>query len=109
MYAVSKAYTKAIKGRNRNVEWYGHITSKDGSSYDFNNSDIVESTGTLSKSCSSQSSIDLGGVYASELQISLRLDADRYKLSEAEIQLFVRLNYMDSVKTWGGCIGFFVG
>ena len=100
MYAVSKAYIKAIKGRSRSVEWYGHITLKDGTNCDFDNSNIVQGTGTLSKLCSSQSSVDLGGVYASELQISLRLNIDRYKLSEAVIQLFVRLNYMDSITTW---------
>lgn len=89
MYAVSKAYIKAIKGRSRSVEWYGHITLKDGTNCDFDNSNIVQGTGTLSKLCSSQSSVDLGGVYASELQISLRLNIDRYKLSEAVIQLLL--------------------
>lgn len=100
MYAVSKAYKEAVKGRSRSVAWYGRIVLKDGTTCDFDNSQIVQGTGTLSKLCSSQSSIDLGGVYATELQISLRLNIDRYKLSDAVIYLYVRLNYQQTVQTW---------
>lgn len=104
MYAVSKAYQKAIKGRSRSMEWYGSITLTDGTIHNFTNANIVANSGTLSRSCSSQSSIDLGGVYASELQLSLRLDIDRYKLSDAVIDLYSRLNYQTTVQTWGDAL-----
>lgn len=101
MYTVSTAFTGAVRGRTRSLQWFGKITLTDGTVIDFTNANIVENSGTLSKSCSSQSSIDLGGVYASELQISLReLTIDRYALPDAKIELFVRLNYLKEVRTW---------
>lgn len=104
MYTVSKAYQKAVKGRSRVVEWYGHITLTDGTVHDFTNANFVQGTGTLSRICSSQSSIDLGGVYASEFQVSLRLNIDRYKLSDAVIELYARLHYQQPVLTWGDAL-----
>lgn len=101
MYSASVAYMKAVKGRSRSLAWHGKITLTDGIVYTFTTANIVQGTGTLTRSCSSQSSIDLGGVYASEFQVSLRLNIDQYKLSNARIDLFSRLNYMDSVETWG--------
>lgn len=99
MYAVSSAFETAIKGRSRQVAWYGHIAMKDGTACDFDGSQVVEGTGVLSKSCSSSTSIDLGGVYASELTVQLRLDIDRYKLTDAQITLYVRFDYQDNVRT----------
>lgn len=104
MYPVSNAYKQAIKGRSRSVEWYGTITLTDGTVHNFTNANVVQNTGTLSRSCSSQSSVDLGGVFAAELQMSLRLNIDRYKLSNAVIRLFSRLNYPDTVSTWGDAL-----
>lgn len=104
MYPVSTAFQKAVKGRSRSMEWYGDITLTDGTTLPFNTSNIVQNTGSLSRSCSSQASIDLGGVYASELQLTLRLDIDRYKLSDARICLYSRLNYQQPVQTWGDAV-----
>lgn len=102
MFAVSNAYQKAIKGRTREIQWYGTITLTDGSKpIPFGNKDIVEGTGTISNVCSSQPSIDLGGVYASELQISLRLNIDRYRLQDARIDIFSKVIYQQSIHTWG--------
>lgn len=101
MYAVNEACQKALKGRTREIDWNGTITLADGSeTIQFDSSNIVEGTGTISRVCSSQSSIDLGGVYASELQISLRLNIDRYKLQDAKINLYSRVYYPQTVSTW---------
>lgn len=100
MYKVSNAFKEAITGRSRMIEWWGTITLTTGEVYTFTKANIVENTGTLTRSCSSESSIDLGGVYASELQITLRLDIDRYLLSNAVIKLYARLKYLTTVETW---------
>jgi hypothetical protein len=101
MYKISPAFDEAIKGRSRSVEWWGTITLTNGTVHTFANSNIVQGTGVLTRSCSSQSSIELGGVFAAELQMQLKLDIDRYLLSNAVIHLYSRLNYMDEVSTWG--------
>lgn len=107
MYPASTAFTRAVRGRSRNLQWYGKITQADGTVIDFAHTNIAEGSGTLSKSCSSQSSIDLGGVYASELQISLiNLQVDRYALPDAQIELFVRMYYATEIRTWNDAAGF---
>lgn len=102
MYGTnSRAYDKAIRGRSRQLSWHGTITLTDGTVVPISHSDIVEGSGTITRSCSSQSAIELGGVYASELQISLRLDIERYKLNDAVINLVSRLDYEHDISTWG--------
>ncbi len=101
MHQASRACRRAIRGRTRSLQWFGTITQTDGTVIEFAHTNIAEGSGTLSKSCSSQSAIELGGVYASELQISLiGLMADRYALPDAKIALWVRLNYMKDIRTW---------
>lgn len=100
MYKVSNAYDKAVKGRSRSIEWYGNIILTDGTIHPFTNANVVQGTGTVYRSCSSQSSIDIGGVYASEFQVSLRLNIDRFKLFDAVIDCYARLNYQQTVSTW---------
>lgn len=105
MYPVSTAYTQAIRGRSRQITWYGTITLTDGTVHDFDLSNIVGGSAALTRQCAS-SSLDLGGVYASELVMSLRLDIDRYLLSKAVISLRSRLIYQDEVETWGDSLTF---
>ena len=103
MYPVSEAFKQAIIGRSRIVEWWGSITLKDGSVYNFTHANIQQNPqGTITRSCSSMSSIDLGGVYASELKIALRnLLIDRNSLLDAEIAVYSRIYYYESLTTWG--------
>ena len=87
MYEVSEQYKSAIRRQTRKFEWYGTITTKNGRIYHFTNRDIVKGSGTLTRSCAGSTSLELGSVYAAELDISLYLDVDRYSLYDAEIDL----------------------
>ena len=88
MYNVSEKYKEAIRSHSRKFEWYGTITTKAGRVYPFRTKDIVKGSGTLTRSCSGSTSLELGSVYSGELVISLFLDVDRYSLYEAEIDLY---------------------
>lgn len=99
MYEVSEQYRRAIRGRSRKFEWRGTITTKTGRVYRFTNKDIVKGSGTLTRSCSGSTSLELGSVYAAELDISLFLDADRYSLYDAVIDLFFVYRHR-AVRSW---------
>ena len=88
MYEVSEKYREAIRGRSRKFDWYGTITTPAGRVYHFTSKDIVKGSGTLTRSCSGSTSLELGSVYAAELDISLFLNVDRYSLYDAVIDLF---------------------
>lgn len=88
MYEVSEQYKAAIRGRSRKYQWYGTITTTAGKVYHFTNKDIVKGSGTLTRSCSGSTSLELGSVYAAELDISLFLDVDRYSMYDAVIDLY---------------------
>ena len=108
MYEVSEQYKSAIRRQTRKFEWYGTITTKNGRIYHFTNKDIVKGSGTLTRSCAGSTSLELGSVYAAELDISLYLDVDRYSLYDAEIDLsFVCQHHVKNIWnnlrsfTWG--------
>ena len=108
MYEVSQEYKDAIRRQTRKFEWYGTITAKNGRVYHFTNKDIVKGSGTLTRSCAGSTSLELGSVYAAELDISLYLDVDRYSLYDAEIDLsFVCQHHVKNIWnnlrsfTWG--------
>lgn len=87
MYEVSELYKQCIRGHSRKFEWRGTITTTTGKVYRFTQKDIVKGSGTITRSCSGSTSLELGSVYAAELDISLFLDVDRYSLYDAEIDL----------------------
>lgn len=105
MYEVSQEYKAAIRRQTRKFEWYGTITTKNGRVYHFTNKDIVKGSGTLTRSCAGSTSLELGSVYAAELDISLYLDVDRYSLYDAEIDLsFVCQHHAKNI--WNNLRGF---
>ena len=87
MYDVSQEYKTAIRRQTRMFEWQGTITTTAGKVYHFTTKDIVKGSGTLTRSCAGSTSLELGSVYAAELDISLFLDVDRYSLYDAVIDL----------------------
>lgn len=100
MYKVSTAYETAIKHTSREMTWYGTITLAGGLVYDFDMSNIVENSATITKQASSASSIDIGGIYASELTMTLRTDIESSLLNKAVISLTSRLIYQNDLNTW---------
>ncbi len=87
MYEVSEQYKAAIRARSRKFDWHGTITAKNGKVYHFTTKDIVKGSGSITRSCAGSTSLELGSVYAAELDISLFLDVDRYSLYDAVIDL----------------------
>ena len=87
MYNVSEAYRTAIRKNTRKYAWSGVLTAADGKTYPFVQKDIVAGSGTLTRSCSGDKDLELGSVYASELDISLFTPVDRYTLYGGSITL----------------------
>lgn len=93
MYEVSEKYKQAIRSHSRKSEWHGTITTPAGRVYHFTTKDIVKGSGTLTRSCAGSTSLELGSVYAAELDISLFLNVDRYSLYDAVIDLYFVSRY----------------
>ncbi len=91
LYPVSDAFKTAIEQNSRKYYWTGTITDKNNKVYEFGNEDIVKGSGYITRQCCGNSEIELGTVYAAELDISLFCDIDRYTLDDAEIRLWYHL------------------
>lgn len=91
MYPVSNAFLQKIKDNTREYYWTGTITTKHGTRYMFQNSDILKGSAYINnKSCSAEE-IELGSVYAAEMKITLFNNIDRYTLTDAEMRLTYHL------------------
>ena len=91
MYPVSTAFLEAIKNKTRRYYWSGQITTKAGSTYQFDENDILKGSGSISMQCCGSTEIELGTVYSSELNITLLSEIDRYTLEDAAIEVFFNL------------------
>ena len=102
MVFVDLNYNAVIHGRNLRTQWYGYITLKDnGPVIPFDMSNINDASGELTMRCSSDSAIDLGGGYASELKLGLKkMGVDRYQLIDAVIGLYAAYIQYIQYETW---------
>ena len=91
MYPVSEAFLSAVQENTRKYEWFGKITTKKGTVYEFTSKDIVKGSGYITRSCCGNNEIELGSVYASEMKITLFLNVDRYSMEDAIIELYYEL------------------
>ena len=93
MYEVSQNYKTAIQKQTRKYRWAGTVTDKAGRRYSFTEKDIVQGSGRYVSSCCGTTDLEIGTVYASELDISLFKDIDRYTLygGTVEISFFLSL------------------
>lgn len=91
MYPVSTAFLEAIKNKTRRYYWSGQITTKAGSTYQFDENDILKGSGSISMQCCGSTEIELGTVYSSELNITLLSEIDRYTLEDATVEVFFNL------------------
>ena len=103
MYEVSDKYKQAIRSHSRKSEWRGTITTTAGIVYHFTNKEIVKGSGTLTRSCAGSTSLELGSVYAAELDISLFLNVDRYSMYDAVIDLYY-VSYFRTKRRWNDLI-----
>ena len=88
MLDTSSIYKKMIRGHVRHLNWYGTITATDGKVYPFTMKNIVKGSGSVVRSISGGTSLEIGSVYASEFDVGLYLDVDRYTLYGATIDLY---------------------
>jgi hypothetical protein len=100
MYPVSNDYKNKIAQPYRIATWYGTVTDNQGTSYEFDSSSIRSGSGSVTRACSSSTSLDIGSVYAGELNITLMLDVDRYLLYGGSISLMYRLYLDDAMETY---------
>ena len=91
MFQVSEGFKSAIRQNTREYEWSGTITTKGGKEYAFTSKDIVKGSGYIKWQCCSDSEIELGTVYSSEMGISLFSEIDRYSLFDAQVRLYYTL------------------
>ncbi len=91
MYPVSEAFLEAVKQNTRRYYWTGKITTKAGTEYEFGAEDIVKGSGTITAQCCGNTEIELGTVYAAELDISLFATIERYTLQDAVVEMFYHL------------------
>ena len=108
MYNVSEDYLEKINSVSRRVDWYGTITLKNGTVYNFDMSNLKQGHTSLTRQLCTDKKIGLGGTCSSELKIKFMLDydsaenkyylngteVDRYDFYDAEITLTFRL-YLD--------------
>ncbi len=82
------SYLAAITAAGRKYTWHGTLTDANGTTYSFDAEDIVKGSGQISKMVSSDTSLDIGTVYTSELTIRLYLAVNRYVLFGGTIDLY---------------------
>lgn len=100
MYPVSNAYLAAIAARTVETTWYGSITSKNGTTYSFDLSNIVEGSGKITRQICNGDDIEIGAVCAAQLDISLRIpQISRYELYGAAVSIFFQLRVGSSWET----------
>lgn len=95
MYPVSDAFKEAIQSNTRRYFWSGEIRTKAGVSYPIDPQSIVKGSGQIRAQCCGSTEMELGGVYASELSLTLLSEIDRYSLKDAEISLTFHLELPD--------------
>ncbi len=106
MYSISKAFREALRWQTKSYTWSGTITCKDGTVYGFGPSDIpTQNAGSITRRVSDGAGLELGSTCAAELDITLLLDVDRYKLYDAEISLRYTQT-IGAVRTWGDAAAF---
>lgn len=90
MYPVSETFKTYIKKNTVKYSWHGTIIDKDDNEYTITKRNIVQNSGKITRKCSLDD-LSIGTTCASELQINLYLDVDRYTLFGATITLYFTL------------------
>jgi hypothetical protein len=100
MYPSSSAYKTAIAAAARTTRITGVLTLAGGSTVNLTNADIVQGTLTMSEQCVSGDALEIGNVYASELNVGLVTPASSpWSLSGAKLALSFGID-VSGVPTW---------
>lgn len=103
MYGVSAKYKEKVDATSRRIRWIGTLTTTAGVKYALDETNIVIDTGKLTRQLCDDSSLAIGKVNTAQLELQLYLDADRYTLFDAIINLSFLLNIGNLVGplAWG--------
>lgn len=101
---ISDYYEDLIRSNYRRIGWSGIITDKNGRVYPFRSKNIHKDSGTITRSCSGSVDLELGSVYASELDIGIFAAdigiTDRFILYNGEIKLNALIFISNGIKSW---------
>lgn len=86
MYPVSNTFKEYIKKKTVTFEWHGTIVDKDENEYELKPLNFARNSGKITRKCSGEK-LEIGTTCASELQVNLYLDVDRYTLIGGVITL----------------------
>ena len=98
MYNASNDFKTKIKQSERLFIYSGSIVTKNGTTYNFDGSNIH--SGKISRSISGNK-IEIGTVYSSEMRIELSLNVSRYELYDGVITLNIQLDGASDVIPMG--------
>ena len=87
MFEVSEAYKLAVADSHRKSKIRAEIKSS-SSSFQIDDSDIIKDTVYVANQCTNGNEYEYGCTYAGECGITIKSDADRYSLYDAELKLF---------------------
>lgn len=98
MYNVSTEYKQAANLQTRESRVYGTLTLKNGTKTNFTSADILLGSLSIDNAAVNGQELNLGTVYAAKCQFSLKTEADRYSLYDAEVKLTYSLKLKNG--TW---------
>lgn len=95
-------FLRAVQENTRRYYWTGKITTKAGMVHEFSEKDFVKGSGYISSQCCGSTEMELGSVYAAEMEITLFSEIDRYTLEDAlvECNIICRLGRCMRLFTW---------
>ena len=67
MCPVSDTFLRAVRSNTRKYFWTGTIVTKGGMTYEFGAKEIVKGAGYISRQCCGSTEVELGTVYAAEI------------------------------------------
>lgn len=92
MFPVSQDYITAIRANSRPYDTvYGTVYLPDGTTVTVNSSIMPTNAITISKQVIDGDELMFGGVFSSELKLSLITDKDRYAFFNAVVELFYKI------------------
>lgn len=104
-------YSTVIKAQVRRLVWHGTLTDTDGIAHTFTAKDIEDNSGTLTRACASNTEIELGTVYSSELKIGIYIDdigVSRSKIYGGTIELSCTASTGDGLSSGEVPVGVFI-
>ena len=95
MYDVSEKFKSAVKSSNRKSTIYGTLTTKAGTSYPLNDTNVIKDSLYITNQIVNNSKLTFGAVYAGECGLIINSTIDRYSLFGATIALNFLISFED--------------